>query len=208
MGNGVLADFREWDKGFDFYAPQSFETPDGRRILLGWEGIGDIPYSNPTAEIGWQHCLTLPRELTVSAKGKLLQNPVRELVLLRKNEAAVNSGDTLKLELPFELTAKASGDIRVRFENVLQLVHQNGEFRLEFLSESASGGRDVRYADITEIGDIRIIADKASVEVYINGGETVMSARMYPEDTEISLSAEGVNGTVYELDGIEVMSDE
>lgn len=208
MENGVLADFREWDKGFDFYAPQSFETPDGRRILLGWEGIGDIPYSNPTAEIGWQHCLTLPRELTVSAKGKLLQNPVRELVLLRKNEAAVNSGDTLKIELPFELIAKASGDIRVRLENVLQLVHQNGEFRLEFLSESASGGRDVRYADIPKIGDIRIIADKASVEVYINGGETVMSARMYPEDTEISLSAEGINGTVYELDGIEVMSDE
>lgn len=208
MENGVLADFREWDKGFDFYAPQSFETPDGRRILLGWEGIGDIPYSNPTAEIGWQHCLTLPRELTVSANGKLLQNPVRELVLLRKNEAAVNSGDTLKLELPFELTAKASSDIRVRFENVLQLVHQNGEFRLEFLSESASGGRDVRYADIPEIGDIRIIADKSSVEVYINGGEKVMSARMYPEDTEISLSAEGINGTVYELDGIEVMSDE
>jgi beta-fructofuranosidase len=208
MENGVLADFREWDKGFDFYAPQSFETPDGRRILLGWEGIGDIPYSNPTAELGWQHCLTLPRELTVSAKGKLLQNPVRELVLLRKNEAAVNSGDTLKLELPFDLTAKASGDIRVRFENVLQLVHRNGEFRLEFLSESASGGRDVRYADIPEIGDIRIIADKASIEVYINGGETVMSARMYPEDTEVTLSAEGINGTVYELDGIEVMSDE
>ena len=208
MENGVLTDFTEWDKGFDFYAPQSFEAPDGRRILFGWEGIGDIPYTNPTTELGWQHCLTLPRELTVTDHGKILQNPVRELDSLRKNAAPINSGDTVKIDLPFDLAAKVAGDIKVRFDNILQLLHQNGEFRLEFLSDSSSGGRDVRYADIPELRDIRIIADKASVEVYINGGETVMSARMYPEDTEITLSAEGINGTLYELDGIEVISDE
>ena len=133
---------------------------------------------------------------------------MRELDSLRKNAAPINSGDTVKIDLPFDLAAKVAGDIKVRFDNILQLLHQNGEFRLEFLSDSASGGRDVRYADIPELRDIRIIADKASVEVYINGGETVMSARMYPEDTEITLSAEGINGTLYELDGIEVISDE
>ena len=208
MENGVLTDFTEWDKGFDFYAPQSFEAPDGRRILFGWEGIGDIPYTNPTTELGWQHCLTLPRELTVTDYGKIQQNPVRELDSLRINAAPINSGDTVKIDLPFDLAAKVAGDIKVRFDNILQLLHQNGEFHLEFLSDSASGGRDVRYADIPELRDIRIIADKASVEVYINCGETVMSARMYPEDTEITLSAEGINGTLYELDGIEVISDE
>ena len=89
MENGVLTDFTEWDKGFDFYAPQSFEAPDGRRILFGWEGIGDIPYTNPTTELGWQHCLTLPRELTVTDHGKIQQNPVRELDSLRKNRSPV-----------------------------------------------------------------------------------------------------------------------
>lgn len=206
--NGVLTVFTEWDKGFDFYAPQSFETPDGRRILFGWEGIGDIPYTNPTTELGWQHCLTLPRELTVNDNGKILQNPVREFDLLRKNAAPINSGDIVKIGLPFDLAAKAAGDIKVRFENVLQFVSCGGESRLEFLNESAGCGRDARYADIPEIRDIRIIADTASVEVYINGGETVLSARMYPEDTEITLSAEGINGTVYELNGIEVITDE
>ena len=55
--------FIEWDYGFDFYAPQTFTAPDGRVIMIGWMGIGDIPYTNPTAELGWQHCLTMPREL-------------------------------------------------------------------------------------------------------------------------------------------------
>ena len=28
--------FREWDHGFDFYAPQTFQDGKGRRILIGW----------------------------------------------------------------------------------------------------------------------------------------------------------------------------
>ena len=40
------------DRGFDFYAPQTFEDETGRRILIGWMGIPDAPYENPTAERG------------------------------------------------------------------------------------------------------------------------------------------------------------
>lgn len=27
---------KQMDWGFDYYAPQSFLTPDGRRIMVGW----------------------------------------------------------------------------------------------------------------------------------------------------------------------------
>lgn len=71
--------FREWDYGFDFYAPQTFETPDGRRILIGWAGVPDVPYGNgPSVEEGWQHTMTLLRELTLR-NGRLYSLPVREL---------------------------------------------------------------------------------------------------------------------------------
>ena len=34
----VLSDYELWDYGFDYYAPQSFESEDGRRITsVGWE---------------------------------------------------------------------------------------------------------------------------------------------------------------------------
>ena len=54
----TLKDFRELDYGFDFYAPQTFEDEQGRRILIGWMGLPDIDYTNPTCERGWQHALT------------------------------------------------------------------------------------------------------------------------------------------------------
>ena len=64
--------FREWDMGFDFYAPQSFETEDGRRILIGWAGVPDTAQTPPKSfrGNGWQHCLTIPSEL-ICHNGKI-----------------------------------------------------------------------------------------------------------------------------------------
>ncbi|MBO6301219.1 MAG: glycoside hydrolase family 32 protein [Ruminiclostridium sp.] len=200
--------YTEWDKGFDFYAPQTFDAPDGRKILIGWEGIGDIPYANPTVQYGWQHCLTLPRELTVNERGNICQTPVRELEKLRRNEAQIKSGDTVKTQLPFELSGKTGESFTITFENILKLEYREGEISLAFTSDSAGCGRDVRYAKLAECSDVRIIADTASVEIYLNGGGTVMSARMYPADTAVNVSASGFEGTIYRLDGIEVISDE
>ncbi len=36
VGACRLHPFALWDAGFDFYAPQTFESDDGRRILIGW----------------------------------------------------------------------------------------------------------------------------------------------------------------------------
>lgn len=82
-GDGAyeLGEFRLWDAGFDFYAPQEFTTEDGRHILIGWMGMPDEPtYGNdPTVSCGWQHCMTVPRELTAGAGGVVLQQPAREI---------------------------------------------------------------------------------------------------------------------------------
>ena len=208
LANGRTENFREWDKGFDIYAPQTFEAPDGRRIFIGWEGIGDIPYSNPTVGCGWQHCLTLPRELTVDDNGDILQNPVRELETLRRKEKEINSGDSIQTILPFELKGRTDKEFKVTLEGILTLEYKNGEVMLSFISENAGCGRYVRYAQLESCRNIRLIADTSSAEVYLNGGKIVFSTRMYPEDTDISLWVEGVSGSVYELEGIEVINDE
>ena len=47
LGEYILSDYRLWDYGFDYYAPQSFETDDGRRIQIGWMGMPDCEeYTN------------------------------------------------------------------------------------------------------------------------------------------------------------------
>jgi beta-fructofuranosidase len=205
MDGDVPRDYREWDAGFDFYAPQTFLAPDGRRILIGWMGIGDIPYSNPTAALGWQHCLTLPRELTVRSDGVLLQTPVRELGKLRTCATRISGSAAVPVQLPFELWGFPDGDFTAELSGILKLTYRSGEAHLE-LSEAAGYGRTERFAYLPQCHEIRMIADVSSVEIFLNGGEIVFSARMYPADTAVMLS--GISGTVYDLNGMEMISHE
>ena len=76
------------DYGLDFYAPQTTELPDGRRILIAWMKSWDacvIP-----EEQKWQGMMTLPRELHY-VNGKLYQKPVEELKNYRKNSCRLEN---------------------------------------------------------------------------------------------------------------------
>lgn len=81
--NGDLSDFKELDRGFDFYAPQSFKVND-RTIMFGWMSAmnEEAERAVPTIQEGWIHALTLPREV-VLMNGVLYQKPLPELQLLR-----------------------------------------------------------------------------------------------------------------------------
>ncbi len=188
--------FTEWDMGFDFYAPQTFEAPDGRRLLIGWMGIGDIPYSNPTVALGYQHCLTLPREITADEEGNLMQNPVRELQVLRKNVRRVKDKETVTIPLPFDFTADVCGSFCVIFEDALRLNWDGSIFEMRFTDEDLGGKRTVRKTILEKCADIRIIVDKSSLEIYLDGGRKVLSSRFYPNADEIRVSMQGLEAEI------------
>jgi len=204
MNGDELLDFEEWDQGFDFYAPQTFEAPDGRRLLIGWMGIGDPEYSNATTELGWQHCLTLPRELTVADNGSILQNPIRELEALRGEKTVLSENESRTVRLPFELLGKVSGNFEIVIDNALKLSYDGKIFKLEFTDNSAGCGRTVRKAEISDCKDIRIIADISSLEIYLDGGRRVLSTRFYPVNDFVDLSLRGFSADVYPLKNMEV----
>ena len=200
--DGKLSEFREWDMGFDFYAPQTFEDGDGRRIIIGWMGIGDIPYENPTTKLGWQHCLTVPREVTIGEDGRLLQNPIKEMTKLRKREKKFEQLSNETKKLSFELYSEVKGEFSLEFDRKLKLFWDQKAclFKLEFQDEEYGAKRDVRKAELLECKDIRILADRSSLEIYLNGGEVVFSTRFYPEGEEVELNSEGLEGiTIWEL---------
>lgn len=188
-----LGNFAEWDMGFDFYAPQTFETPDGRRIVIAWMGIGDIDYINPTVSLGWQHCLTLPREVTPGKSGKLLQNPVSEILELFDDEIQLTSGESAEIQLPALFFGRTQGSYSMAFDNRLNLGYDSDKklFTLEFTDNAYGGGRTVRKAEIESCHDIRIIADMSSLEIYLGGGETVFSTRFYPDGERLKISLNG-----------------
>ena len=201
----TLHDFEEWDYGFDFYAPQSFTAPDGRVILIGWMGIGDIPYSNPTAELGWQHCLTIPRELTLSQDGSIYQRPMREINSLKQIPVNFADGEKIVSQLPFYLASFAECErFSLVIEGILVMSLSDGVFTLKFTDENAGGGRTVRRVKLENFTGIEIIADMSSLEIYLSGGEKVMSTRFYPRETAAAITAHGISGSIYPLKEMEV----
>ncbi len=190
-------DFTEWDMGFDFYAPQTFLDPKGRRILVGWAGLPDIEeeYFNPTVAFGWQHVLTTPRELSVK-NGRVVQTPVEEVYALRKNERMPERGQ--EIEIPggcfdLELMELSDAPIRITLEKECIMSYQNGVFTLAFWAGTDSDigcGRKVRRAKMEYLRELRILSDESLLEIYINGGETVFTTRYYPDGEKRSICVE------------------
>lgn len=198
---GELTDFTEWDYGFDFYAPQTFDAPDGRKILIGWMGMGDA-YTNPTAELGWQQCLTLPRELARSADGAIIQKPIREIDTLRGKCTSIADGTSFTAALPFDLCASVTKPFTLRLDSIM--MKYDGEiFSIEFDGDTGFG-RDIRRVRANNCHDMRIIADMSSLEVYLGGGRYVMSTRFYPEGSTAELIPDGIEIELYPLRGMEM----
>lgn len=197
-GDCQLSEYYLWDYGFDFYAPQSFRTEDGRMIQIGWMGMPDCPqHINKTLEDNWQHCFTFPREIT-QRDGMLLQNPVREL-REKKEPVCMVTGNLHKEGIrTFEVDTEHIIDSAFRAMLAGELVpeYRDGFFRMYFLhteKEAVSGGRDMRCTKLPELTDVKILADVSSVEVFLNGGEAVFSTRYYPDTYCVEIQAPGAD---------------
>lgn len=204
LGEYSLSDYRLWDYGFDYYAPQSFETDDGRRIQIGWMGMPDCEeYTNRTIEDGWQHCFTFPREVFVK-DGIIRQRPIREL-----GERKILSEETKnRLETKKYTTYEAviSDFLDNQFHAVLAgkliVKYKNNRFEIEFINNEnnkVSYGRKSRSVEIDHLTDVRILADESSVEIFVNDGAYVFSTRYYPEEPEICIEAEGAEIRLYRI---------
>lgn len=194
-------EFVEIDRGFDFYAPQTFEDSKGRRIVIGWMGVPDaVEHKNPTVDNFWQHQLTIPREL-VLRNDKVYQIPVVELDALRKG-TAIKKEVSLNESISLDVFESNTFELNINFENTnkFELVFRE-DCKLSFDSKifklelGKSGyGRDMRAVEINEVNSLRIFSDNSSLEIFLNGGEEVFSTRIYNDSIDATLKLQG-NGT-------------
>ena len=199
-----LSEYYLWDYGFDYYAPQSFEAEDGRRIHISWMGMPDCEeYTNKTIADGWQHCFTIPREVFVK-DGKVCQRPIRELD--ERRQLVEKSTDVLTVAGQDIYAAKITGIQDNQFKAVISeelvLEYKDGRFEMHFTSQdkdSVSAGRGLRYVDAEKVTDVQILVDCSSVEVFVNDGEFVFATRFYPEKNEIAVEAAGAEITVEKI---------
>ncbi|VBB09827.1 sucrose-6-phosphate hydrolase [Lucifera butyrica] len=202
---------RELDKGFDFYAPQTFQDPAGRRLLLGWAGMSETEY--PSDKNQWAHCLTLPRQLRLQ-DGVLRQMPARECQVLRtdcfslrgcltgNSVSIANDGNLYELDIDFtdiqsrdimiELFKSEEERLLLRFDQVNGVVSLD---RRSFLNNFTAPVGPVRTALFmpAERLAVKIVVDQSIAEVFINDGTVVFTARVFPQvrSTGIEIRADG-----------------
>ncbi len=203
--NYTLNEFSELDRGFDFYAPQTFLDNKSRRILIGWLGLPDCEefYTNKTIKDGWQHALTIPRVLKVIDR-KLYQQPIDELKNLRKDKLEIISTKEYLLNSCFELLIEnISENIEIILEKdiFIEYNYKNKLFTLKFNNENLGAGRTSRSVLLNNCNTIQMFVDYSSIEIFINNGEEVFSTRFYPEQKEINLkiNSNNSNNTLWQL---------
>ncbi|MEC0124894.1 glycoside hydrolase family 32 protein [Paenibacillus pabuli] len=205
--------FQELDRGFDFYAPQTMQAPDGRRILVGWMGLPDLEY--PTDKSGWAHCLTIPRQLSLR-EGKLIQQPVSEMVKLRGDSEGTPmeftidnetrsfpdfAGMAYELEceirdfdaevVGIELRASAEEKTVLQYDRLTQkVVLDRSRSGAALADQNGNVRRCTLNADVLKF---HVFMDSSSVEIFVNDGEEVFTSRIFPrkESVEIRFFAQG-----------------
>lgn len=194
--------FKELDFGFDFYAPQTTLTPDGKRILIAWMGLPEIAY--PSDKDGWAHCMTIPRELTLS-EGKLRQTPVASMCKLRQAlrfDSTVNQPTLIAAHNRYELIlatqthfshfklslfAKLADSIDnlyrpteavfISYDARSQIITiDRSQTKYPFAAEY---GYQRQYQLDTALTHIQIFADTSSIELFLNQGEAVATLRHF-----------------------------
>lgn len=198
--------FRELDHGFDFYAPQSYEMPDGRRILIAWMGMSDdTEASHPTLHNRWIHALTIPRELRWNGH-KLLQSPVKELKELRSPchwEGRVFNGITIPhsqagaIEIIIDDIDAGSNSFTLNFHDEVSLSYNQGVGRFvmkrRHFKTGMTGMDEARQCELHELTKLHVIIDQSSIEVFINDGSTTFTARFFPTERKGISLQEGVS---------------
>ena len=198
------------DYGFECYATQAFNAPDGRALAVSWLALPDVEY--PTDAYDYQGCLSLVKELTLK-DGTLYQYPVPAITSLRQKAQEFTNLSTTEnqyeLELSFEANSKTElllfADAKNKGLN-LTVDTKKGTITLDrsqcgeaFALEYGT----VRTCSIKQqLTTANIFIDKSVFEIFINKGEKVFSGRVFPnaDQNGITILSGKPDGTYYHLD--------
>ncbi len=197
------------DHGPNFYAPNTMLVPDGRRLVWGW--VNGFPGGR-----GWNGCLSLPRQLSLSRAGQLQQTPAPQLTKLRGKPVAwrnlrldnvrkslvLPESNTLEIETEIDLESATSVGLGLKSGNKESpvMVNING-LELQVLDAKApltltKGDRKLK---------LRIFIDRSVLEVFANETACVTKTISPLEaNAALELRAEGGNGNAKRIQALPI----
>ncbi len=199
-GKFECGEFYELDKGFDFYAMQTMQDKQGRRLLFAWMGLPETTY--PTEKYHYTGSMIFPRQIEVK-DGLLVQKPIDEIEdlyqdkfdsqgELKNSSIEIHGGENnlrdIWVELDLKETKSAIFDLFADEENTdhLRLIfnHKKQEFIVnrarcgELISEDYGTERSC-HLNLDQKVKFRILQDTSSAEIFLNNGKDVFSMRIF-----------------------------
>ena len=197
------------DYGPDNYAGVTWSNTGSRTILAGW--MCNWLYANIVPTEKWRNALTIPRELSLVKIGddyRVASNPIMELEKLDYKKVSL---ENIKLERSFVISDTFNNTSIPCRINLSLLKAQNIELVLSnskgeqlvvgydakanqfFIDRTKAGRSDFftafaavhtapRFSNAQQL-DMSLVIDVASVELFADGGLSVMTEIFFPTET-------------------------
>ncbi len=203
-------DSTRWlDLGRDNYAGVTYNNvPNGDRIFIGWMSNWDYARDTPTST--WRSAMTIPRKLSlkkVDEVYELLNYPVESVneIISSSNNAQdlmIKSDEAMDVKLQHGNTSEIQfmTSARTLLLNLKNTVGDSLSFGMdgknnEFIFDRRKSGKTdlkdnfaqgVQKMPLSNLPDgeidVRILLDHSSIEIFINGGQYVMTNQIFPNE--------------------------
>jgi fructan beta-fructosidase len=209
------------DYGPDEYAGITWSNSGSRKIFLGW--MSNWEYANQVPTEKWRNAMTIPRDLHLkqSKQGIVITSaPVPELANINANTsvsknvvvnrtldlnakvAKLQSQYILKLNTAqlkgytIKLSNKKGEEVLIGYDDAEDqyFIDRTKSGRVDF-QKDFSGRFTAPRLSTSKSADLTIVIDKASVELFADGGLTTMTAIYFPNEEYTGLAI-NVNGAL------------
>lgn len=218
------------DYGIDFYAPQTLEAEDGRRIMIGWMQNWNTIAGKPR-DCRWFGQMALPRELSIE-NGRLIQKPVRELEQYRRNPVFYKDVVLNNQEINLHNVSGRMIDMTLNIRPMGEAVYdcfrvslaRDGEFvtTIRYKPDTSilkiDRTRSGSNADIVHtrsllvrpqggVLQLRLILDRYSVEAFVNDGEQAASVAIFTRQEAAAISFEASGSLILDVTKYDIVMD-
>jgi fructan beta-fructosidase len=183
------------DYGPDNYAGVTFSNVGDRNILIGW--MSNWNYANVVPTEKWRSAMTVPRELSLIKQSSnansneflLVSSPVKEL----KNAFAEIGSTENFIPNRIDLKDMKATDFEIILSNTFNeklVVGYHADKKQFYIDRTNAGVSNFNqgFAAVAVAPrlsyamkmDLSILLDKTSIELFADGGRTVMTALFFP----------------------------
>lgn len=185
------------DDGLDFYAPQTMQYIDGRRIMIGW--MQSWHANNRLLTQKWAGMMTIPRELRL-VDGRIYQSPVKEIENYYQNSVnyfdKIISGSCMIDGIKGRIMDMTIDILDDDYDEFIISIACDDKFHTDFtinkkknifeidrtfsgMQHDTIGIKKVKNKTGDQHIKLRFIMDKYSFEIFVNEGKQVFSTNFY-----------------------------